>query len=60
VADAVPGASVERAPITDPSADRYHGDGALYSTLLAQHGLDPVDLVTQVSEALNDIRNSIR
>lgn len=60
VADAVPGASVERAPITDTSADRYHGDDALYSTLLAQHGLDPVDLVTQVSEALDDFRNSIR
>jgi UDP-glucuronate decarboxylase len=60
VADAVPGAKVERAPITEPLADRYHGDGALYSMLLTQHGLDPVDLVTQVSQALDDLRNSIR
>lgn len=56
IADAVPGAQVQRAGITDPDADRYHGDGAHYAALLARHGVAAVDLATQVTEGLADFR----
>lgn len=58
VADAVPGAQVARAPITSDKVDRYHGDGPHYAALLARHGIAPVDLATQLHEALADFRTS--
>ncbi|WP_206237840.1 NAD-dependent epimerase/dehydratase family protein [Novosphingobium terrae] len=58
VADAVPGTQVTRAAITSDRPDRYHGDGAHYAALLAQHGIAPVALATQVHEALADFRTS--
>lgn len=58
VADTLPGTQVARTPITSPQSDRYHGDGAHYAALLARHGIVPVDLATQVKEALADFRRS--
>ncbi len=58
VADGLPGAQVTRAPITSDKADRYHGDGAHYTALLARHRIAQVDLATQVKEALADFRRS--
>lgn len=56
VASAVPGTPVQRAAITQDTADRYHGDGALYADLLARQGIAPVPMERQVAEALDDLR----
>jgi nucleoside-diphosphate-sugar epimerase len=58
VANSLPGAQVTRAAITSDKPDRYHGDGAHYAALLARHGIAPVDLATQLHEALADFRTS--
>ena len=50
VAALVPGATVQRAPITDPAPDIYHGDGPAYATLLAAHAIAPVPLRTALAE----------
>lgn len=41
---------VERAPITDPSADHYVGDVAAYAGLLARYGVTPISLDQQIVE----------
>ncbi|WP_342248758.1 NAD-dependent epimerase/dehydratase family protein [Sphingomonas sp. OTU376] len=50
VAEALQGPGVSRAPVTDPVADRYAGDGEAYAALLARHGITPVPLGQQVVE----------
>lgn len=44
------GRGVQRAAITDPVADIYHGDVAAYRALLTQYGVDPVPLGDQIAE----------
>ncbi|WDF70992.1 NAD-dependent epimerase/dehydratase family protein [Novosphingobium sp. KACC 22771] len=46
------GTSVQRADITTGPADIYHGDDAAYRALLADHGIAPVPLATQVAEMI--------
>jgi len=53
VAALVPGASVTRAPITDPASDIYHGDGEAYAGLLAQHAITPVPLQDEIARMLD-------
>lgn len=53
VAALVEGASVERAAITDPASDIYHGDGAAYDALLRASGISPVPLRDALAETLD-------
>lgn len=53
VADLVPGARVERAPITQSPPDIYHGDGGAYAALLARHAIAPVPLAQALAETLD-------
>lgn len=53
VAALVQGASVERAAITDPASDIYHGDGAAYDALLRASGISPVPLRVALAETLD-------
>jgi len=52
IADQVPGATVQRAPITDLVADIYHGDGTAYAALLAANGIARVPLRAALAETL--------
>lgn len=56
VAKFFPGSVVERAPIRDLNADRYHGDGAAYSALLHEHGMSQLALGAQVEESVAYLR----
>jgi UDP-glucuronate decarboxylase len=51
----VPGASVQRAAITQEPADVYHGDGAAYAALLAAHGVTPVSLDDALAATLHHL-----
>ncbi len=53
VAALVEGVSVERAAITDPASDIYHGDGEAYDALLRQYGISPVPLRVALAETLD-------
>lgn len=44
------GRGVQRAAITDPVADIYHGDVAAYRALLKRHGIGSVALGDQIAE----------
>ncbi|NBC38178.1 NAD-dependent epimerase/dehydratase family protein [Novosphingobium sp. FSY-8] len=55
IADLVPGGRVDRAPITDPASDIYHGDGDAYAALLAAHGIAPVPLADAFAETMNSL-----
>lgn len=57
VATAVPGGSVNRASIGDEIADRYHGDPAAYTALLARHHIAPVPLARQIEEAIDYLQS---
>jgi UDP-glucuronate decarboxylase len=57
VCDALNGAGVERAAITETPADSYHGDAAAYAALLAAHGIEAVSLRDQVIETAGFLRN---
>lgn len=46
------GTGVRRAEITTGPADIYHGDDAAYRALLAEFGIAPVPLATQVAEMI--------
>ncbi|MFS0735457.1 NAD(P)-dependent oxidoreductase [Sphingomonas sp. 1P06PA] len=50
VADTLGGGAVVRAPITDPVADLYIGDGSGYAALRDRHAIQPVPLDRQVQE----------
>ena len=52
VAALCPGASVTRAPITDPAGDIYHADGQSYAALLAEHAITPVPLADALAETI--------
>jgi len=53
VAALVAGAQVERAAITAPDADIYHGDSAAYAALLARYGITPVPLRQALAETID-------
>ncbi len=48
VDQAIGGAGVDRAAMSDHDTDCYHGDGQAYARLLAQHGIAAVPLRAQV------------
>ena len=56
VAEALPPSKVARAPIVDGKADRYHGDGEGYATLLTSMGVKPVPLSEQIRETIAYMR----
>jgi UDP-glucuronate decarboxylase len=53
VASHFPGLSVQRASIVDPQADIYHGDAALYASLLERHSIAPEPLRAQVGKTID-------
>jgi UDP-glucuronate decarboxylase len=53
VAALVEGAQVERAAITAPDADIYHGDSAAYAALLAHYGITSVPLRQALAETID-------
>jgi UDP-glucuronate decarboxylase len=59
VAALVAGGSVERAAISDPAADIYHGDDAAYQALLAKQGINPVPLRQALAETLADLAGTV-
>ncbi|MDE1914934.1 MAG: NAD(P)-dependent oxidoreductase [Sphingomonadales bacterium] len=52
IANALPGAQVQRAAITQPQADIYHGNARPYAAALAAYDIAGVDMDGQLSEAL--------
>lgn len=50
VADTLGPVSVDRKPIQNGRPNHYFGDGERYRALLLEHGIDHVDLSTQVIE----------
>ncbi len=59
VAETLGGVGVERALITEGSADRYAGDDASYAALLAQHGIATVPLDQQIRETADFLRGAV-
>lgn len=53
VASLMPEGSVERAAITAPDADIYHGDGARYDALLRTQGIARVPLLQGIRETMD-------
>lgn len=47
---------VNRATITQPGADVYHGDVEAYRNLLCRHGIAPVSLPQQIAKTIDYLR----